>query len=90
MPPNLVPDHMFRFRAFGPLRYARITLDKDTGRSRGTGFACFWKREDADMAIEEAEAMAKELGTNVRRNTQIIHPFLIVMSGQPRQAAQPV
>ncbi|KAG9123801.1 RNA recognition motif-containing protein [Ceratobasidium sp. 392] len=52
------------FRAFGPLRYARITLDKETGRSRGTGFVCFWKREDADSAIEEAEAMAKELGTN--------------------------
>ncbi|KAG8702976.1 RNA recognition motif-containing protein [Ceratobasidium sp. 395] len=52
------------FRAFGPLRYARITLDKETGRSRGTGFICFWKREDADSAIEEAEAMAKELGTN--------------------------
>ncbi|KAG8742153.1 RNA recognition motif-containing protein [Ceratobasidium sp. 414] len=52
------------FRAFGPLRYARITLDQETGRSRGTGFVCFWKREDADSAIEEAEAMAKELGTN--------------------------
>ncbi|KAG8715855.1 RNA recognition motif-containing protein [Ceratobasidium sp. 395] len=52
------------FRAFGPLRYARITLDKETGRSRGTGFVCFWKREDAGSAIEEAEAMAKELGTN--------------------------
>ncbi|CAE6349255.1 unnamed protein product [Rhizoctonia solani] len=50
------------FRAFGPLRYARITMDHETGRSRGTGFVCFWKKEDADDAIEEAEAMAKEIG----------------------------
>ncbi|KAF8754511.1 RNA recognition motif [Rhizoctonia solani] len=50
------------FRAFGPLRYARITMDHETGRSRGTGFVCFWKKDDADAAIAEAEAMAKELG----------------------------
>jgi hypothetical protein len=34
-----------RFRAFGPLRYARITLDPASGRSRGTGFVCFWNRQ---------------------------------------------
>ncbi|KAG9085736.1 RNA recognition motif-containing protein [Ceratobasidium sp. UAMH 11750] len=62
------------FRAFGPLRYARITLDKETGRSRGTGFVCFWKREDADLAIEETEAMAKELGTN-STTTKPHNPF---------------
>ncbi|KAG8727213.1 RNA recognition motif-containing protein, partial [Ceratobasidium sp. 428] len=62
------------FRVFGPLRYARITLDKETGRSRGTGFVCFWKREDADSAIEEAEAMAKELGTNLNP-TKPHNPF---------------
>ncbi|KAG9080463.1 RNA recognition motif-containing protein [Ceratobasidium sp. 370] len=62
------------FRAFGPLRYARITLDKETGRSRGTGFVCFWKREDADSAIEEAETMAKELGTN-STTTKPHNPF---------------
>jgi RNA recognition motif-containing protein len=37
-------------------------MDHETGRSRGTGFVCFWEKEDADEAIEEAEAMAKELG----------------------------
>ncbi|QRW07102.1 RNA recognition motif protein [Ceratobasidium sp. AG-Ba] len=62
------------FRTFGPLRYARITLDKDTGRSRGTGFVCFWKREDADAAIEEAEALAKELGTD-SNPTKAHNPF---------------
>ncbi|KAI0090642.1 hypothetical protein BDY19DRAFT_904925 [Irpex rosettiformis] len=48
------------FRAFGPLRYARITLDHETGRSRGTGFACFWNKEDADKAIEQSEILRRE------------------------------
>ncbi|KAI0071311.1 RNA-binding domain-containing protein [Panus rudis PR-1116 ss-1] len=48
------------FRAFGPLRYARITMDQETGRSRGTGFVCFWKKEDADKAIEQSEILRKE------------------------------
>ncbi|CAE6494033.1 unnamed protein product [Rhizoctonia solani] len=62
------------FRAFGPLRYARITMDQETGRSRGTGFVCFWKKEDADSAIEEAEAMAKELGTDAS-GSKVHNPF---------------
>ncbi|KAK1225250.1 RNA recognition motif-containing protein [Marasmius sp. AFHP31] len=48
------------FRAFGPLRYARITIDPETGRSRGTGFACFWNKEDADKAIEQSELLKTE------------------------------
>ncbi|WWD08119.1 hypothetical protein V865_006230 [Kwoniella europaea PYCC6329] len=52
------------FRSFGPLRYARITIDKSTGRSRGTGFVCFWKVEHADEAIQEAEKVARETGAN--------------------------
>ncbi|KAJ1304999.1 hypothetical protein OPQ81_000042 [Rhizoctonia solani] len=65
------------FRVFGPLRYARITMDHETGRSRGTGFVCFWKKEDADAAIEEAEAMAKELGTDkpAAGSSKVHNPF---------------
>ncbi|KAI0691425.1 hypothetical protein BC835DRAFT_1407246 [Cytidiella melzeri] len=48
------------FRAFGPLRYARITIDRDTGRSRGTGFACFWNKEDADKAIAQSDILRQE------------------------------
>ncbi|KZV91655.1 hypothetical protein EXIGLDRAFT_675838 [Exidia glandulosa HHB12029] len=50
------------FRAFGPLRYARITMDRESGRSRGTGFACFWNREDADAVIEHAQLLRDEIG----------------------------
>lgn len=52
------------FRTFGPIRYARITMDKATGRSRGTGFVCFWNIEHADAAIAEAERVAQETGAN--------------------------
>ena len=51
-----------RFRAFGPLRYVRITIDHETERSRGTAFACFWKREDADKVIQLSETLSKETG----------------------------
>ncbi|OCB88356.1 RNA-binding domain-containing protein [Sanghuangporus baumii] len=50
------------FRTFGPLRYARITVDAETGRSRGTGFACFWNKEDADKAIQQSELLSREAG----------------------------
>lgn len=52
------------FRSFGPLRYAKITIDKATGRSRGTGFVCFWNNEHADEVIEEAQRVAMETGAN--------------------------
>ncbi|KIL59316.1 hypothetical protein M378DRAFT_85249 [Amanita muscaria Koide BX008] len=48
------------FRSFGPLRYARITLDPITGRSRGTGFACFWNKEDADKVVQQSELLRAE------------------------------
>jgi nucleolar protein 4 len=54
-------DHLWRrFRAFGPLRYARITIDPETERSRGTGFVCFWKKEIADQVIEQSEILRAE------------------------------
>jgi RNA recognition motif-containing protein len=46
------------------MRYARITIDKATGRSRGSGFVCYWKTESADQAIEEAKKVLEETGAN--------------------------
>ncbi|KAH9849392.1 hypothetical protein C2E23DRAFT_737573 [Lenzites betulinus] len=57
------------FRAFGPLRYARITVDFATGRSRGTGFVCFWNKEDADKAVEQGNILrAETMGNAVVKN----------------------
>ncbi|OKL59242.1 hypothetical protein UA08_05735 [Talaromyces atroroseus] len=40
--------------SFGPVRYARIVVDYETERPRGTGFVCFWKPEDAIACIKDA------------------------------------
>ncbi|KAG9031281.1 RNA recognition motif-containing protein [Tulasnella sp. JGI-2019a] len=50
------------FKTFGPMRYARVTMDHETERSRGTGFVCFWKRETADEVLQEAQKMSVSLG----------------------------
>ena len=42
------------FELFGPVRYARVVLDHATERSKGTGFVCYYKREDADFCLREA------------------------------------
>ncbi|WEW55551.1 RNA recognition motif-containing protein [Emydomyces testavorans] len=44
-------DH---FAQFGAVRYARIVVDPETERPRGTAFVCFWKAEDAKACIREA------------------------------------
>ncbi|KAG1745626.1 hypothetical protein EDB19DRAFT_1632174 [Suillus lakei] len=52
------------FRTFGALRYARITVEPGTERSRGTGFVCFWNKEVADKVIEQSEILrAETMGT---------------------------
>ncbi|TFK23811.1 hypothetical protein FA15DRAFT_641937 [Coprinopsis marcescibilis] len=62
VPYNATEDELRTlFRAFGPLRYARITLDPESGRSRGTGFACFWNREDADKVVEQSDILRSEM-----------------------------
>ena len=42
------------FSQFGPLRYARIVVDHETERPRGTGFVCFWKTEDSAACVRDA------------------------------------
>ena len=51
-----------RFRTFGALRYARITVDHATGRSRGTGFVCFWDKDDAEKVVRQCEIVKREMG----------------------------
>ncbi|CAO3628298.1 unnamed protein product [Cunninghamella echinulata] len=47
------------FAKWGPVLYARITRDRETGLSKGTGFVCMKKKEDADECIQNAEALRK-------------------------------
>jgi RNA recognition motif-containing protein len=39
-------------------------MDKITGRSRGSGFVCYWKTESANAAMEESRKVAQETGAN--------------------------
>ncbi|SJX60564.1 related to Nucleolar protein NOP4 [Sporisorium reilianum f. sp. reilianum] len=52
------------FRTFGPLRYAKITMDKTTNRSKGTGFVCFWQSSSADAALAQAKIIERESGVS--------------------------
>ncbi|KAF9377712.1 RNA recognition motif-containing protein [Podila verticillata] len=52
-------DDLFElFRHWGKLRYCRVTMDHDTGRSRGTGFVCYYNKGAADNCMAEAEKVA--------------------------------
>ncbi|KAF9230337.1 hypothetical protein BU15DRAFT_11817, partial [Melanogaster broomeanus] len=63
------------FQAFGPLRYVRITVDPETERSRGTGFVCFWNKQDADRVIEQSDILRSETMGYQPQPTK--NPFLL-------------
>ncbi|KAI9312627.1 hypothetical protein BX666DRAFT_1985001 [Dichotomocladium elegans] len=47
------------FTRWGPVVYARITRNKHTGVSRGTGFVCMKNKADADKCLEEFHTFKK-------------------------------
>lgn len=59
------------FKQFGPLRYARIVVDHETERPRGTGFVCFWKAEDAIECLRSAprQVDAGKEDANTKKNS---------------------
>lgn len=66
------------FRSFGPLRYARITMDPATKRSRGTGFLCYWKKESADALLREAAMVQNETSASSLGDKQLAsNPFSV-------------
>lgn len=60
------------FTQFGPLRYARVVMDHETERPRGTGFVCFWKPEDAAICVRNAPKTAEPPGHDKDRS----HPSM--------------
>ncbi|KAJ3181098.1 RNA recognition motif-containing protein [Gaertneriomyces sp. JEL0708] len=66
-----------RFSTFGTLRYARVTVDRESGRPRGTGFVCFQNPEDAHYCLAEYEkalhasaAVTQEVDTSKDKKKQ--------------------
>lgn len=51
---TLDADLKEHFDQFGPVRYARVVMDRATNRPRGTGFVCFFNVEDADSCLRNA------------------------------------
>ncbi|KAK1968083.1 RNA recognition domain-containing protein [Colletotrichum sublineola] len=54
--PFTVTDDQLKehFVKFGPVRYARVVMDRATDRPAGTGFVCFVNEEDAKACIKGA------------------------------------
>jgi nucleolar protein 4 len=55
------------FKAFGPVRYARIVYDPETERSKGTGFVCFFNVADAKTCVKTAPRNNKATPDNRQR-----------------------
>lgn len=43
-----------QFDPFGAVRYARVVMDHQSGRTKGTGFVCFFNVEDAENCFRGA------------------------------------
>lgn len=54
--PFSATDEILRehFISFGPIRYARVVFDFATNRSRGTGFVCFYRQDDAESCLRDS------------------------------------
>jgi RNA recognition motif-containing protein len=59
LPYDLYDDELTEiFEKFGPLVSAKVTLDKETGKSRGFGFVEMQNEQDARDAIEHLKDIA--------------------------------
>ncbi|KAF4625642.1 hypothetical protein G7Y89_g12521 [Cudoniella acicularis] len=61
------------FNQFGPVRYARVVMDRATARPKGTGFVCFFKVEDADACFRGAPRFQPS-GANAIKKGDAIAP----------------
>lgn len=64
-------DH---FSQFGSVRYARVVMDHNTERSRGTGFVCFYNKEDADNCLRNAPRRQLLTGSNAIKPSSSSQP----------------
>lgn len=82
--PYTVTDSQLKdfFGNFGPIRYARIVMDKATDRPAGTGFVCFANQEDCKACLKGAPRQeAKPVGgANITRS--VLHDETVDPSGK--------
>ncbi|KAH6699027.1 hypothetical protein BKA61DRAFT_621863 [Leptodontidium sp. MPI-SDFR-AT-0119] len=70
---TLDADLKEHFSQFGPVRYARVVMDRQTDRPKGTGFVCFFNVQDADSCFRGAP---KHQLTGANAITKVSHSVL--------------
>lgn len=92
------------FSEFGPVRYARVVLDRATERPKGTGFVCFYKSEDLDACLKGApktnaqklvegakgETGGTRISHSILQNEEVDASGLYTMDGRVLQIARAV
>lgn len=66
----LDPELKEHFNQFGPVRYARVVMDRATDRPKGTGFVCFFNVEDADSCVKGAPKYQAATGANAIKKVE--------------------
>jgi nucleolar protein 4 len=70
------------FEQFGPVRYSRVVYDHVTEQSRGTGFVCFFKEEDAIACIKEAPQTQTSSFSNPSQSFSVLQDHAVDPSGR--------
>jgi nucleolar protein 4 len=72
--PFTVTDESLKehFTQFGPIRYARIVMDHETERPRGTGFVCFVEEEDMINCLKGVPRVKLLQKTNEKKDGSTI------------------
>lgn len=73
------------FSEFGKLRYATIVYNKETGDSKGEGFVCYLKKEDADTAMLKL----KEAGEDMELDGRVPRALVAVSREQASTLKKP-
>jgi nucleolar protein 4 len=95
---TLDADLKEHFNQFGPVRYARVVMDRATDRPRGTGFVCFFNVEDTDACFRNAprhqptgaNAIAPKFKHSLLENENADKDGLYTIEGRVMQIARAV
>ena len=95
---TLDADLKEHFNQFGPVRYARVVMDRATDRPRGTGFVCFFNVEDADACFRNAprhqptgaNAITPKVKHSLLENENVDKDGVYTIEGRVMQVARAV
>lgn len=63
------------FKQFGGVRYARVVMERETERSKGTGFVCFFSSDDAYACLRNApkDTLASNEPPTGKKDANVAH-----------------